>query len=371
MKKVILTLCSAVLIFSGCSTGVHNPSSNESQNISMGSILILSGEGASWGNAARNGIDLAVEEINSSGGIEGKKLQFFHEDSKASPQTALSAYKKLHDENHTNFIIGTSWSNSGVAIKDSAISDQTLLISPSLGVAEFNESSNLIFNTWPHDFIISQKLAEYLYESGKRNIVIFGAEDVWTKDQTNTVKQRFEELGGTVQLVIEPDTQAKNLTTEALKVKSLSENIDGIVLTAGVWNIGNIFAKKLKEIGVEIPLYSMTLDKNIISTAEGAYNGMIFLTFLTPTQSFQEKYEKKYGMEVEIGADSAYDAVMMLSEAMKKTGSQDTNTIAEYLNTKNTWDGASGKLMSDKKGAFTKNYKIDKVQNGKPVEVEK
>jgi len=141
-------------------------------------------------------------------------------------------------------------------------------------------------------------------------------------------------------------------------------------MTAGVWNIGNIFAKKLKEIDVHIPLYSLTLDKNIISTSEGAYDGMIFLTFLTPKETFVEKYEKKYGIEVEIGADSAYDAVMILANALEKTESTDTTEVAKHMNTIHSWNGMSGELLSDGKGAFIKDYKVYQIQNGIPKEIQ-
>ena len=339
------------------------------KEIKIGSILILSGEGASWGNAARNGIDLAVDDINSNGGINGKYLSVNHQDDKSDPKEALNAFRKLVDVDGIKFIIGTTWSHTGLPLKELATEKKVLMVSPSLGVKEFNEYSKYLFNTWPHDFILSEQLADLVYKKGHRRIAVFGNQNIWVKDQTNAFKKRFEGLGGIVDLILEPNTEDTNLRPEVLKIKE--SNVDAVILTNGVMNSGPIAAKRMKEIGIGLPLYSLSLDKNIIASANSAYDDLVYLTFLTPKKEFEKRYKEKFSVDIDIGGDSAYDAVMMLTKAMKETRSTDTEKIQEYLNGIKSYDGVSGKIISDGKGGFTKEPITMEIKNGEPIKLEK
>src|SRR3989344_2598770 len=83
MMKII-NWCAVLLIVLASCAGPAENTANEP--IKLGSILILSGEGASWGNAAKNGIDMAVEKINAGGGINGRLLAVDHQDDKSDPK---------------------------------------------------------------------------------------------------------------------------------------------------------------------------------------------------------------------------------------------------------------------------------------------
>jgi len=372
-KKKIITIVVITIIVIALGTLAYSKSQKKpatGEPIKIGAILILSGEGSAWGEAAKNGVDLAVSEINAKGGINGQPIKVIFEDNAGSdPKTAITAFNKLTDVDGVNLIIGPNWSNSGLPLIDLAKTKQTVMISPSLGVAEFNESSDQIFNTWPHDFILSEQLADFVYEKGHRKVGLISAKNVWVEEQTAAFKNRFEELGGTIEVLVEPQPTATEVSTEALKIKNAE--IDAIVSTTDGVLVGALVAKRAVELGVELPMYSITIDADAIAAAQGAYEGMEFLTFLTPTDQFTKKYEAKYNDNVEIGSDSAYDAVMMAAEAMNITGSTDSQAISDYLNGIKKYEGVSGNLISDGKGAFTKDFIAKKVVNGQAVTIEK
>ncbi len=340
---------------------------SQEKSIELGSILILSGEGASWGNAARNGIELAVNEINADGGINGKIVTVNYQDDQGDPQKGLTAFQTLADTQDIRIIIGPSWSRTGLPLVELANQKEVLMISPSLGVKEFNEGSKFLFNTWPHDYILSEKLAEYVYAKGHRKVALIGAQEVWVKDQTNAFKSKFESLGGSIEVLVEPVPSAKEVSTEALKIKDA--NIDAVVSTTDGVLVGVLVAKRTRELDVNLPFYSITIDADAIVASQGAYEGMEYLTFLTPTTDFSQKYETKYGIPVEIGADSAYDATMMIAQAIKETNSVDPQVLQVYLSDLTVYNGASGELKTDGKRGFTKAFVVKKVQNGQSIVV--
>ncbi|MEK6963606.1 MAG: ABC transporter substrate-binding protein [Nanoarchaeota archaeon] len=362
MKTTILaTLLAIIILLTSCQ------SHTQQDTIQIGSILILTGDGASWGIAERNGMDMAAEKINQEGGILGKKLTLVHEDDQSSPKQSLSAFQKLTDVNDIHLIIGTTWSHTGLPLVQLADGKKVIMISPSLGVKEFNEGSKYLFNVWPHDYLLSEELAKTLFEKGHRKVAIFSAQQVWVKDQTEAFRKEFEKLGGKIQLVVEPDPDDKELRAEALRITQ-EKNIDAVI----DMHIApaDIIAKRLKEVGIKVPIYSIALDNAVIKASQGAMDGTVFLTSLTPSPEFEKSYKAKYGMELDIGADSAYDAVMLLTQAIKATGSTESDKIADYLSSLKEYDGASGHLTFDGKRGVTKPFLTKQVKKGVAVTLE-
>jgi branched-chain amino acid transport system substrate-binding protein len=112
MKK-LLSLVVAVL-----SLILDTAVSAESQELKLGSISILQGEGASWGTAAKNGVTMAAEALNSHGGVLGRKVVVEFQDDQGDPKKTLSAFRQLTDVSNTQFIIGPTWSRSGLVLID-------------------------------------------------------------------------------------------------------------------------------------------------------------------------------------------------------------------------------------------------------------
>jgi len=341
---------------------------DKDEKIVIGSNLMFTGEGAVQGISTKNSMDLAVKEINQKGGINGKLLVVNHQDNQGIPLNAISIFNN-HLSRGINVFIGTTWSPSGIALKEVVCENQALMFSPSLGVSEVNEHCDYIFNNWQHDFYLSRDLADLVYQEGHRKIVVVGAKQAWVEDQTINFSERFLELGGEIVLLVEPLMEQKELSSEALKIKSLKE-VDAVVYTSGTSIVGALLAKKLKETGVKLPQYSITLNSSTIEASQGAFNDLVYLIAFTPTEEFQETYKSVYGdLPLEIGSSEGYDAVMMIAEAMEKTGSTDPTVLKDYLNKIEYWDGASGYLTSNGKGAFTKESWMMKIVDGKSVKI--
>lgn len=365
-KKHWIGLLLIVIAVVGVITAVGQRGENE---IRIGSILILSGDGASWGEASKNGTDLAVADVNAGGGIEGKRLVVTHEDNGSYAKQSVSAFNKLTDSG-INYIIGPNWSTFGLPLVNLAKTKKTVIISPSLGLKDFNEANEYLFNTWPHDETLSRLLADAVFKAGHRRVAIFGVQDVWNKAQTQFFIERFKELGGDVAFLNEPTPTDKDARGAIAKMKTVG-SVDAIIMTNSGFSGFATTVRQLKELGVTLPLYSLTIDQQNLSDCGAACEGLNYLTFLTPSKAFEIRYKAIYNREVEIGADSAYDAVMMLAQAMRATHSTDTTVVAKYLAGIKEYEGVSGHLISDGKRAFTKPYKVMQVVHGVPVEVTK
>lgn len=358
--KVIFTFLLLSLLI-GCSA--------QQDTIKLGSILILTGDGNSWGIAERNGIDLAVEEINAAGGINSKLIAVNHQDDKLDPKTAITAFNTLTDIQGIDILIGPTWTPTALPLTELADQKKVLMISPSVGRKEFNEGSNYIFNLWPHDYLLADELAKMIYEEGQRNVAIIGAAEPWSQDLTQAFTKKFEQLGGKT-FVQEPAMDQIDLRTEALKIKEKQE-IDSVVLISGAMNVGLLAGKAIRDLGSTLPFYSVVVGDNMIQQAGKTYDGMIMLTSSTPNDVFVEKYNKRFGVPIDYGADTAYDAVMLLAQAMKETESENPTVLQEYLTGLKTYDGVSGTLTFDGKGGVTKPFLVKEIISGEQITVER
>jgi branched-chain amino acid transport system substrate-binding protein len=362
MKQILCIVLAAILI-AGCAQQPTGQTTGATAEIPIGAILILSGPGAAWGQSSVNGAQLAIEDINDAGGIGGKRLRLITEDTSGDPKTAIAAYQKLRDSDDTQFIIGTTWSREGLAVAPIAAQDDVVVVSPSLGVAAFNEQGENLFNVWPHDALLSAKLAEVVFADGHRKVAVMSAQDPWVADQTAAFAQRFTELGGETiieEVTLDDKSQLQSCT------KLMAADVDTIVFTNTI--TGDIAARRLQELGSRRPMYAITMGADTIKASAGAFDGLRFLSSLTPSPAFQARYAATYpGQVLDVGADSSYDAVMLLAQAMRETGSEDPATIAAYIRGVETFEGSSGTLVFDGQGGVTKEFQEFEVVEGVAV----
>jgi len=154
MKNKKLTIVIVILIIAiiGITivelTITGNNIESKSEVMKIGVIGTLTGVGSFHGQQEIRGVEIALDEINSNGGINGKKIKLIIEDSPGNPEKAVSAFKKLTEINKVDFIIGDSWSSTTVVIVPIANEKKILLISHDGNIKElFNKSLNIIKNS--------------------------------------------------------------------------------------------------------------------------------------------------------------------------------------------------------------------------------
>lgn len=362
-NKVIISLITLVIIVWGGYFLVNKNQGISNGKIRIGAIFMLSGVGANWGENSQRGADLAVEEVNNSGGINGKKIEIIYQDNQGdNSKEAVNALQNLLSQN-IKIVLGPNWTPSGLAVAPIACEKGIVMISPSLGVGEFNESCDYLFNLWPHDDKLSEQLGKWLYGKGYRKVAVLGSNQEWEHAQAEAVKRGFEGAGGKIlayELVQKGETDFK---PSAAKIKSA--NPDAVVFTNFTYE--HLSARKLRELGVKVPFFSVLIDDEHVQGAAGAFEGAIAVTSFTPIQSFTEKFIAKYGKQPDIGSDTSYDAVKLITEAIKISNSTDPQKIRDYILSLSSYSGASGKMKFDGKGGVTKNPLFKIVKDNKII----
>ncbi|MDR1747556.1 MAG: ABC transporter substrate-binding protein, partial [Spirochaetaceae bacterium] len=141
MKKFTMTVCVllslAAFVFVGCKS--------ETDTIKIGGIFPLSGAVAVYGVEARNGIELAIEEINAAGGINGKQVALISEDDEGVPEKSVNAYKKLATRDGVKIIIGSLTSGCTAAVSSLAQAQKVILLAPAATMESITDAGDYVF----------------------------------------------------------------------------------------------------------------------------------------------------------------------------------------------------------------------------------
>jgi branched-chain amino acid transport system substrate-binding protein len=358
---IVLGLLAVVLIVVG-SFYVTGFSVKGDDKIEIGAIFILSGAGADEGISTKQGADLAVKEINADGGINGRELMINYQDTpNGDKSSAVSSLYQLKNQG-VDIMIGTTWSGAALAVAPIACDNEVLMIAPAIGVKEFEQECDYIFNVWMADEEVSRLLGKRIYDEGHRTLAVIGSQQAWEIVQARSVKESFVEAGGEVVVYELPVADQTDFKTEVLKVKEAG--VDAIFVQ---YTYQDIISKQLKQFDIDVPIYAELVDMNRIENSEGALEGTLATSQVHPTNEFINKFNSEYGKVPNLGADNGYDAVMLIAEAMRETGSTDATILKDYLKTVKSYEGASGNLVFNEDGGVSKEIGFVSVVDGEIV----
>jgi branched-chain amino acid transport system substrate-binding protein len=345
-------------------------SQDKQGDIKIGFIGPLTGAAASYGIAQMHAISLAVGEVNTGGGINGKKLEVIFEDSQMDPNKSISAMKKLVDIDKVPVVIGETSTTATLAIADIAEQTKTVLFSPLASGAKVTDAGDYVFRCSPSDAFQAVVAAKFVFDEGLKDGAIVYTNDDWGSELQKAFLKDFVDLGGTIMKAdgVTPGTQ--NFRSVLVKIKSLKPDFIYIPLHNAE---ATIFLRQVKELRVPCRIIGADSfgDKSILKAARSTAEGVMFTMPTQPTgekfQAFTEKFRAKFNDEATYYSAAAYDSLNVLAEAIRMSapsGEQIKNALYKIKEYK----GASGVIGFDKNGDVnTKEFSIIQIKNGEFV----
>lgn len=333
----------------------------------IGLLLCLSGDCAADGDAALKGAQMAVSDLNQAGGVLHRKVALVVEDTNEaiSGAKAVSAYRKLRLTPDIHYFIGPTWTPGGLAVAPIVSKDSDVIMtSPSLGVKEFHEAGENLFNTHGSEEISTRTLAQLALKNGWKRVVIWSSQQPWEAAQGVFFEDEIKKGGGEVIFKIESLPTITKLDAEALK--TVKAKPDAVLFS--VINQQAIAAKALKRLGYQGPMIAVYVDETRLKESEGALEGTIFGRMALPTPPFIQEFKARYPntLSIEPPAGIAYDTVMMYAKAVEKEKTFDATKASSALLSMRH-DGASGHIEFDEKGGARRRPEIMQIRDGKEV----
>jgi branched-chain amino acid transport system substrate-binding protein len=307
-----------------------------SGTINLADIAELSGSGATVGTNWKNGIDLAVEEINAKGGILGAKIVVTHADTQSNAGVAKAqAQKALDSEPYA--LLGPGYSGS---VKVTAPLAAEAGIAEIMGgeAAELTRAGNkFVFRTSFGQQTSMPKIAKYIAETLKaKTAAVVWVNNAFGKGGHDTILKEFAARG--VKVVADQSTEAgqADFAADALKVKSADPDVVFIYLNE---EESARILKELRKADVKAPLVGETtlIGQKVIELAGEAANGArghVGLTTDAPVpalKAFRDKFVAKYNYVPDHNGIKGYLAVYMIKAATEKMGKLDSKNLAAAL----------------------------------------
>ncbi|MCG7346522.1 ABC transporter substrate-binding protein [Sporosarcina sp. ACRSL] len=368
MKKKLMKVFAATALFAGllagCGAGGSGNGASSSgsggDTIKIGLNLELSGAVASYGTGIKQGVDLAVEEINAAGGVDGKEIQLIPIDNKSDGQEATNGAIKLTDQDKVVAIIGAATSGNTIAQVEIANNNKTVLITPSgtslvVTKNEKGELNEYAFRTTFIDPFQGTVAANFaLNELGVKTAAVYGdnASD-YAKGLGAAFIETFEAGGGTI--VAQESYIAKDTDFRSTLTRIKTANPDFVYIPGYYEEVG-LIVKQARELGIEVPLMGGDgWDSPTLVELAGA--GALNNTFVTAAyaaedpdpmiQNFVKAFTEKYGEAPDGFSALGYDTVYLLKDAIERAGAVDSVKIKEALEQTKDFPLVTGALTID------------------------
>lgn len=356
-------------------------SGGEGGEFHIGANLELSGAVATYGSSIAEGIDLAVEEINAAGGINGMQIKVTKFDNKSDAAEATNGIIKLVNQDKVNAIIGAATSGNTTAQVEIANDTQTILLTPSgtapnVTVNDDGSLNEYVFRTSyidPFQGTIAANFA--LEELGVKTAAIYAdnASD-YAKGLAAAFKETFEAGGG--EIVAEEAYVAKDTDFRSTLTRIKSANPE-FVFIPGYYEEVGLIVKQARDIGIDVPLMgadgwdSPTLVE--LAGPEALNNTFITNHYSSDDpdetiQNFVTKFGEKYdGKKPNAFHALGYDSVYLLKDAIERAGSTDPEAIKEALEKTENISLVSGNVTIDENHNPVKSATILEYVNGEQV----
>ncbi|MGY4306845.1 branched-chain amino acid transport system substrate-binding protein [Bradyrhizobium sp. USDA 4369] len=330
MRSIILAgLCSAALL-----TGAAYAQSGAP--IKIADVAELSGGGATVGNNWKNGIDLAVEEINAKGGILGRKIEVSHADSQSNPGVARAQVQKALD-GEPYVLLGPGYSGS---VKVTAPLAAEAGITQIMGgeAAELTQAGNkFLFRTSFGQQSSMPKVAKYVNDELKaKSVAVVWVNNDFGRGGRDVITKEFNRLGIKVAADLSTEAGQADFAADVSKIKAAAP--DAVFIYVNEEESARIL-KEIKRQGVTVPLIGETtlVGQKVIELAGDAANGArghVGLTTDAPVEAvkaFRDRFVKKYNYVPDHNGLKGYLAIYMVKATTEKMGKVDSKAFADTL----------------------------------------
>ena len=378
MKKKWLFRCVAASLavmmtaaLAGCG-GSKDSNSAGGKTVKLGFITAYTGPGAAYGQAMKEGVDLAVEEINKDPNTK-VKIDLKTYDTKLDKTEAINATKKAIEQDKVLAIEGPMTTGEVMAAGPIAQQDKVVAFTTGGTGPDVTNVGDYIFrNAIPGKLAIPQTVEKAQQKLGfKKVALLYSNNNDQMVGESKIYQQVFAEKG--IEVVATETFADKDTDFSAQLTKIQAANPD-VIAVAGLYQEGALIAKKAREMGMNQPIIGNNgfNSPEYIKQAGAAADGTMVATPWNPerqsekAQNFRKAFVAKYGHEPDQFSAQAYDAMYIIHEAVEQSGTTtDRKKFRDTLAKIKDFEGATGKFSFDDHRDPAMDLDVLVIKNGK------
>ncbi|MBS7705121.1 ABC transporter substrate-binding protein [Chelatococcus asaccharovorans] len=340
--------------------------------IKLGASAPLTGPRALLGKYFKEGVDMAVEEINANGGVLGKKLSIAYEDDQAdNPNAAITSMSKLMEVAKVPIVLGPHFSVAQLATMKNYCNGSLISITGASGVPVTDQGCNYVIRIRGNDNLQAKAVVAYALDHLKvSKIGIISINDDFGKGGAERVVAALKEKGLSP---VANETHNAGDADFSAQLSSLQKAGAELVVMWTHDNESALIVRQTRQFGLPFKFAGSTsLSQPVFielagPTAEGVVSATDFLPANPDpnVKAFVEKFHKKYGEMPELYAATYYDGAILAAKAINDAGTTDAVKVREAFAKMDT-QGVLGHYKCEANGDCNHQTNIVEIKNGQP-----
>ncbi len=340
--------------------------------VKIGVITPLSGIRADAGEYVKNGLQLAEADINNDPQRK-TKFSFVFEDSQYEPRVAVSAFSRLKNIEHVNYIIGPHGSSEALAVAPLAERTKTIIMATGALSDELSSIGKHVFRIIHNAQQEAPFLAQFLQKNMKSDTLhLLLIKTAISPSYVKYFIPALQEAGKKIGLSQDFESQAVDIRPQLLRIKE--QHPTDIFMIATPKHAGLIM-KQATDLGITAQFYNIAIEgPEIAATAGEAAEGLLY-PYSYDSQSsdprasrFYQEYVKRFASEPDLGAANSYDAAFLLSDCIEHV-SPEVKKVQLCLHAVRNYHGVSGVFDINEHGDAIKPLFMKTIKNGKFIRV--
>lgn len=358
MKKFffssVIVIAVLFLNFTACNKGGGD-------EIVIGEFGSLTGSEATFGISSTNGLKLAVEEMNNGPKLLGKNIKLITYDDQGKPSEAQTVVQRLIKNDNVVAVIGEVASSRSKAGAPICQQNKIPMITPASTNPEVTAIGDYIFRVCFIDPFQATVVSKFILNTLKlkKVAVLKDVKNAYSTGLSDFFEKEFKNMGGEIVEVQSFQAGDKDFKAQLTSIKA--KNPEAIFIPAYYTDV-NLISIQAREIGITVPLIGSDgweSEKLTEGKAKDALEGCYFSTHISTEnpdpaiQNFITKYKAKYNSMPDAMSFLAYDAGMILFDAIKRAGTTDPEKVKNELAKTKDYTGVTGKIsINDQRNAI-------------------
>lgn len=342
------------------------------EGIQVGFFGALTGPTATFALSGKNGSALAADQINTAGGVLGKRVEFVVEDDRGEASEAASAVSKLITRDHVVALIGENASSRTLAAAPIAQSYGVPIISPSSTNVEVTKKGDYVFRVCFIDSYQGGVLSSFAFRTlnARTAAILVDARNDYSVGLAAAFRQGFEKEGGRIVGEMKYAEGDSDFSAQLTAIRALHPDV---LVVPGYYTDAGLVARQAKSLGVGATLLGADgWDSPKLAEIGGpAVEGSYFSNHYSvddpspAVRRFVDAYHKRYGADPDSIAALSYDAVRLLADAIRRAGSTEGKRVRDALAETKDFEGVTGRITMDADRNPIKPAVILKVEGGR------
>jgi branched-chain amino acid transport system substrate-binding protein len=377
MKRTILALLLITTLFAGFACERRGSGTNATDG--TGEIVVgyygdLTGRTASFGQSTRNGVEMAVDEINKAGGVMGRQVRVIVEDDQGEPNKAATVVSKLVNQDKVHAVLGEVASSNSLAAAPKAQEAGVPMISPSSTNPNVTQVGDYIFRVCFIDPFQGDVMAKFAANNlkAKKAAILYDFNSDYSRGLREFFTRSFKASGG--QIVAEQSyTQGdRDFSGQLTQIRAATPDV---IYVPGYYGEVGVIANQTKQLGIKAPLLGgdgwdspqlwqlggASLNGDYISNHYSVDDPM------PAVQKFVSDYKARFNILPDALAALGYDSMRVLADAIKRAGGTDGAKLRDAIAATKNFPGITGTISIDKDRNSVKSAVVLKLQDGKFV----